>query len=503
MSKEELLKRYEDWRYQCSAYEMALTIIGIDKQTVAPAAGASYRDPRTAYLAGTLFEKKNDPCYKQVMEDLLKEDIHEELRKELRMELEELNKTQSIPQDFYVAHYERCDASFDAWLKAKKDENYAYFQDHLKAMIEDQKQLIAYRHRPESIYEQLLLDNENEVSIAFYDDFFETIKQELVPLIQKIRQAKQPETQFLEKEFPISKQKEFMKQVLSYIQYDPTWGYQNESEHPFTTGVCENDLRTTTKYLLNQPVSAILSTVHECGHAYFEHNVHPKFEGTILAKNIKMAMHESQSRLLENYLGRSRGFWEYLYPKFQETFSDSLKEVSLDAFLWAINKVEPSLVRTEADEVTYPLHILIRYELEKEIFQGKLAVEDLENAWNQKYQDYLGIQATKPSEGILQDVHWSDGGFGYFPTYALGSAISAQIYHTMEQKIDVEEALKTGHFEIVMNWLKEHVHQYGASLTFQEILQKTCHESFNIHYYVDYLKKKYSVLYGLEEEVSK
>ena len=217
-----------------------------------------------------------------------------------------------------------------------------------------------------------------------------------------------------------------------------------------------------------------------------------------MAKNIKMGIHESQSRLLENYLGRSEAFWQYLYPKFQEIFPEQLKEVPLKQFIWAINQVKPSLVRTEADEVTYPLHILIRYELEKEIFSNRLNVDELEQAWNAKYQEYLGIHADKPSEGILQDVHWSGDGYGYFPTYALGSAISAQIFHTMEQQIDVAEALRTGHFEIIMNWLKENVHQYGASLSFQEILEKCTGERFNIQYYIDYLKIKFNHLYDLD-----
>ncbi|MBW9212002.1 MULTISPECIES: carboxypeptidase M32 [Terrabacteria group] len=497
MNKEELMKTYQDWKFSCSAYEMALTIIGIDKQTVAPSSGASYRDPRTAYLAGIAFEKSNNPKMKEVMEALLKEELNEDFRKEVEMELKETEKYQSVPQDFYVAHYARNDASYDAWLKAKKEEDFEVFKPHVQGIIEDQKKLIAYRNKPEDVYHQLLSDNENGVSVEFYDDFFNTIKKELLPFIQKLQSAKQPDTSFLEKEYPIAKQKEFMEEVLDYIHYTSDWGYQNESEHPFTTGVCENDVRTTTKYLLNNPVSSILSTVHECGHAYFEHNVHPKYDGTILAKNIKMGIHESQSRLLENYLGRSEAFWQYLYPKFQEVFPEQLSGVDLWQFIWAINKVKPSLVRTEADEVTYPLHILIRYELEKEIFANRLNVDDLERAWNAKYQEYLGIHADKVSEGVLQDVHWSGDGYGYFPTYALGSAISAQIFHTMEKQIDVDEALRTGHFEIIMDWLKENVHQYGASLSFQEILMKCTGEPFNIQYYIDYLKTKFTKLYQL------
>ena len=306
------------------------------------------------------------------------------------------------------------------------------------------------------------------------------------------------DTSFLYKSYPIAKQREYMDEILKYIRFEPDWGYQNETEHPFTTWVCENDCRTTTKYLENNIIAAILSTVHEVGHATYEHDIDPKYDGMILSNGVSSGMHESQSRLMENYLGRTKAFWEYNYPKLQECFPEQLKDVSLDAFVDAINASSPSLIRTEADELTYPLHIMIRYEIEKRLFSGELSTENLDQTWNKMYEEYLGIHSENAKEGILQDVHWSETYFGYFPTYALGSAIAAQIVHTMRQQIDVDQLLRENRYDEIVKWLKENIHRYGCRYTANEILTKATGEPFNPKYYLDYLEEKYTKLYHLE-----
>ena len=255
-----------------------------------------------------------------------------------------------------------------------------------------------------------------------YDVFFNALKEKLVPLIQKVTEAKQIDDHFLFEEYPVEEQKKFMDHLLQYLHFDPQWGYQNETEHPFTSWTCENDCRTTTKYLVDNVMSAIFSTVHEVGHAYYEHDCDPRFDGMILSDGISSGMHESQSRLCENYLGRRKSFWEYNYPYLQKQFPQQLKDISLDTFMKAVNVSRPSLVRTEADELTYPMHILVRYEIEKGLFNGSISVEGLDQTWADMYEKYLGVRPVNASEGILQDVHWSCGEFGYFPTYALGSA---------------------------------------------------------------------------------
>ncbi|MBQ1809637.1 MAG: carboxypeptidase M32, partial [Erysipelotrichaceae bacterium] len=221
--------------------------------------------------------------------------------------------------------------------------------------------------------------------------------------------------------------------------------------------------------------------------------------GTPLHHMISSGMHESQSRFLENYIGRRKAFLKGLYPKLQEYFPEQLGNVSLDAFWRAVNASRPSLIRTQADELTYPLHILIRYEIEKSIFKGTADLEHLNTLWNEKYKEYLGVEVPDDGAGILQDVHWSGASFGYFPTYALGSAIGAQLLHAMEKDVNIDEALEKGEFSKITDWLKEHFQQYGARYTFKEAVVKATGEEFDPHYYIDYLKKKYRTLYGLDQ----
>ncbi|MDU6630963.1 MAG: carboxypeptidase M32, partial [Lachnoanaerobaculum sp.] len=254
---------------------------------------------------------------------------------------------------------------------------------------------------------------------------------------------------------------------------------------------------TTTKYIENNVASAILSTVHEVGHAYYEHNIDPKYDGMILSEGVSSGMHESQSRLCENYLGRTMAFWKYNYPKLQAYFPKQLGDVSLEDFYKAINVSKPSFVRTEADELTYPLHVLIRYEIEKGLFNGTISTEGLDKTWNAKYKEYLGVDVPNDKLGILQDVHWSDGSFGYFPTYALGTAFAAQYVHAMKKDLDVDNLLENNKFDVVMNWLKENIHTYGFRYEAPELMKMVTGEEFNVNYFLDYIEEKYTKLYNL------
>ena len=499
MTTEERLKQYEAWLFRRSAYQMALSIIGIDKLTVAPPAGNAYRDARTAYLSGELFSIDTDPAILAVLKEL-KDDpaVDADTRKGIQLYYEEAQKRLCIPKEEYIAFEELSNRSYDAWLEAKQKSDYSIFEPYLKQVIETQKKLYGYRDSDLPLYERMLDDFEPGMRTADYDAFFAAVKERLLPLIAKIREAKQPEDDFLYLEYPIDEQKKFTDELLQYLRFDPSWGYQNETEHPFTSWTCENDCRTTTKYVLNNPVSAIFSTVHEVGHATYEHQCDPRYDGMILSEGISSGMHESQSRLCENYLARTDAFWEYNYPRLQKHFLDQLGNVTLDQFMRAVNAAGPSLVRTEADELTYPVHILIRYEIEKGLFSGEISTEGLDKVWNAKYKEYLGIEAEDPSEGILQDVHWSGGSFGYFPTYALGSAFAAQFTDAMRREIDVDKALAEGRYDLCMDWLREHIHRYGCRYNAKEVMLKATGKPFDVNIYLDYLEDKYSRLYGLK-----
>lgn len=448
----------KEWIFKRSAYSMALAIIDIDKQTVAPSGGNAYRDERAAFLAGELFSIETDESMLPVLEEMQNDEEEEPyLRRAAFLYQKEMRKTLCIPKDEFVALEELKSVSYTKWLEAKRNNDYTIFEPYLKKIIEAKKKVYAYRNDTKDLYDQMLDDFEPGMNQEKYDVFFNALKEKLVPLIQKVTEAKQIDDHFLFEEYPVEEQKKFMDHLLQYLHFDPQWGYQNETEHPFTSWTCENDCRTTTKYLVDNVMSAIFSTVHEVGHAYYEHDCDPRFDGMILSDGISSGMHESQSRLCENYLGRRKSFWEYNYPYLQKQFPQQLKDISLDTFMKAVNVSRPSLVRTEADELTYPMHILVRYEIEKGLFNGSISVEGLDQTWADMYEKYLGVRPVNASEGILQDVHWSCGEFGYFPTYALGSAFAAQFVKKMQEEIAVDDLLSNNHYDTVIELSLIHI----------------------------------------------
>ena len=500
MNPDDTLKRYNDWKFRLSAYDMALGIISIDKMTVAPPDGAAYRDARTAFLSGEAFAIQTDPEILPVLEQLKdNSDIDPDIRKEAELFHKEIMKIVSIPKEEYVAFELAANESYDAWLEAKTKSDYSIYEPHLKKIIEWKKKLYGYRNSSLPLYDQMLDDFEPGMNQESYDAFFDALKERLIPLIHRVMKQKPIAESFLYRDYDPELQKKWTTTVLlPYLGFDPSWGYQNETEHPFTSWTCVNDCRTTTRYDRNHLTSAIFSTIHEVGHAWYEHNIDPKYDGGILTSGVSSGMHESQSRFCENYLGRSLEFWEANYLSLERTFPDHLRGISLEQFFQAVNASKLSLIRTEADELTYPIHILIRYEIEKGIFNGTISTDHLDETWNEMYEKYLGVKAENASEGILQDVHWSEGAFGYFPTYALGSAFAAQFYYAMRQDLDVDLALKEGRYTDCISWLKEHIQKYGARYSASEIMEMATGEPFSPQYFLDYLEAKYSALYQFD-----
>ncbi len=493
-----LLQQYNEWEKRVAAYQMALSLIEVDKQTVAPSAGSRYRNEKAAILSGEQFSLRTDPAQAELRAKLLAmPDLPFEDRRRIELTDKKIRNTMVIPKDVFVAYAEFRSNSFVAWRRAKQENDYSVFEPYLKQMIEYKKKIYGYRNRPEPIYDQMLDDYEPGMDMVQYDAFFGLMKERLLPLIQAVQQAKPIEDSFLYLDYPVAGQKEFMETILRYIGVDRSWCYQNETEHPFTSSLCENDIRITTKYVPNNVSAAVFSTVHESGHGYYTHNVAPEYDGTVLYNGISSGMQESQSRLCENYLGRTKAFWEANYAQLQRIFPEQLGNVPLDDYVRAVNVSRPTLIRTRADELTYPIHVLIRYELEKGLFDGTIPTEGLDRTWNEMYQKYLGISSLTASQGILQDVHWGEGLIGYFPTYALGSAIAAQFVHTMRRQIDVDELLRTGHYTDIIAWLRENIHKYGSLYNAREILKRVTGEDFNPEYYVEYLENKYKTLYAL------
>ncbi|MBR2558971.1 MAG: carboxypeptidase M32, partial [Firmicutes bacterium] len=339
---------------------------------------------------------------------------------------------------------------------------------------------------------------EEGVSKEYCDKFFGELREKLVPLIKKIGEAEQVDDSCIKGHFPEYKQEEFALYLMKLIGLDMEHVGLSTTEHPFTTSLGSHfDERITTNYKLDNVSSSMFSVVHEGGHALYDTGSADDLAYTVLDGGVSMGIHESQSRFYENLIGRSRPFIECIFPKLVELFPENFSGCTPEDVYRAVNKVEPSLIRTEADEVTYCLHVMIRYELEKRVVGGELEVKDLPGEWNRLYKEYLGIDVPDDKHGVLQDSHWSFAAIGYFPSYALGSAYGAQFMRKMRETVDVDGCIARGDFGPVNNWNREHIWKYGSLLKPGDLLDKVLEGPFDTSAYVEYLEKKYSEIYGL------
>jgi carboxypeptidase Taq len=489
MTKEQYLLQHQAYQEKVAAYSLALTTLSWDAYTIAPKKGAPYRNKMAAFLSGELFSITTDPSVIERVEAMSHLDYDEITNREIAQMKKEINKTRYIPKDVYVAYNNLVRDANDVWEEAKATSNFELFKPVLKKLIDQTKLVMSYRKDPRSIYEQLLDDYETNMGIKEYDAFFSKLRSDIVPLIHqiKLKDIKRPE--WMSSKVPLDQQAKVVERLAQFLDYSKDSGHISLSVHPFSQDFSAHDNRVTVRYLSDNFTSSIFALIHEVGHATYNGQVNEAYDGRYIRKSMTFGLHESQSRLFENMLGRSKAFWESFYPEIQE-FIPLLKTVSLDEFIAGINHVQASLIRIEADELTYPLHIMVRYEIEKGLFDGTLDVEHLDQVWADKMEEVLGIRPQNASEGVLQDVHWSGAMFGYFPTYALGSAYSAQWMHALRKDIDVEEALRSHDFKKIKAWLKEKIHTHGGVYEPKELLLMVTHETFNPQYYVDYLRDK-------------
>ncbi|MCT4544066.1 MAG: carboxypeptidase M32 [Vallitalea sp.] len=410
----------------------------------------------------------------------------------------EYDKIAKIPVNVVKEYSEAQAKASAAWEEAKNKRDFSIFAPHLEKVIDYNKKFISYRGYTKHPYNTLLGDYERGLTTEDLDEFFSELKNTIVPLVNRINKSNvKINTEFTKKHYPSKEQDKLSKQLLHIIGFNMDSGLIAESEHPFTTNFNRNDVRITTHYFENDLLPALYSTLHEGGHAIYEQNIDEELEFTQLCGGTSMGIHESQSRFFENIVGRSYPFIEYIFPIIQKAFPENLQDVTSEDLYLAANKSELSLIRIDADELTYSLHIMIRYEIEKLLFENKILVEDLPEIWNQKYKEYMGLTPKNDAEGILQDVHWSEGLFGYFPSYALGNAYASQFKNTMEKSINIDEDLRNGNLENIRKWLYENVHKYGKLLTPKEIIKKATNEPLNAKYYTAYLEEKYSKIYDL------
>lgn len=487
---------FHDFLEKENAIRTALILFDWDTETLAPEAAGE----RTAKVCGILSASYQELFVKEELGALLAkllEEPHSIMERALiRRAEKEREKLLFIPREEYRRFSELTAVSVQKWSRAKKQNDFASFVPVLEEILTMQRTFASYRAKEgETPYDVLLSDYEEGFTEEKLDCFFSQLKEGLFPLVKEVvrRNKEKPAAyEFLFQNFDVEKQRQWNKWLAAYLGFQFSRGVFSESEHPFTTGLHKDDVRITNHYYKNNLESAVFSTIHEVGHGIFEQGNADEVTQTLLAGGT-CGVHESQSRFYENILGRSRAFWEPVYGRLRKTFPEQLGTVSLDTFVNAINRSQPGPVRTESDELTYCLHIMIRYELEKKMMAEELSVSDLEKEWNRLYEEYLGVVPKTAGEGVLQDVHWAMGEFGYFPSYALGNAMAAQLYAHMNREMDVEELLRKGDLDIITGYLREHIHRFGASKGMEELLSEITGEKLNPEYYIDYLKNKYSV----------
>ena len=494
----DLLAKFREIQQKQKSFHYVLNIVGWDSATEAPTEAFPRRAKMLAFISGELFKLGVSEEYQEVVNGLFGQldELEDSLQREIKKAKKALDKLTKIPEKEFVEYQTLVGLSQRLWEDAKAKNDWDMFKGNLEKLVSFNRKFITYFDTDKEAYDVLLDDYEEGMNMVKYDEFFDTLKKDLVPFVRKVlKEGKPLDKDFTLDFFEADRQKEFCEYLIDVLDFNRKRGLMKESVHPFTWNTHPSDVRFTTRYLENFVFSSIFAAIHELGHATYEQQIDEKWNDTGLNGGTSMGVHESQSRFYENVIGRSREFWEVHYPEFKKLFPEQLKDVSLDDFHRATNKVEASFVRVEADELTYPMHIMIRYEIERMLFSNEIEVNDLPRVWNEKMVEYLGIEPKDYAEGVLQDVHWSAGLFGYFPTYALGSAYAAQFYYTMMKEIDVDELVRTNEIKEINKWLKEKIHQFGSSKTPEELLLEVTGEEFNPKYYVKYLIEKYTKLY--------
>jgi len=478
------------------ALDMAGTLISWDALTTGvPEKSLPSRGAAAGWLEGEKFRRFIAYDTLEAIETL--EAFENELSTYERAMIRELGRTyrklKAVPPEEYQAFSELVSQAIIVWETAREKRDYDLMLPYYEKIFNYQRRLCDWYGYEKHPYDALLDDFDRGSTVEMLDGFFKPLRDKIVPLLKEIvRQNKQPKE--ISGSFDLNKQRNLMPWLTGFAGYDRTRGKVGEVEHPYCCSVNRHDVRITTKYHEDQLLSSVYSIVHECGHAIYDQNIDEELERYNLANGASMGMHESQSRLYENMICRSRAFAGQLLPKLREQF-DYFASWDEDALYRAVNISRPSLIRIEADELTYSLHIMVRYELEKALITGDIKAADLPGLWADKYEEFIGLRPDDLAKGVLQDVHWSMGAIGYFPSYAVGTAYSAQMMNTIIKVIDVDAVIKNGDISPITGWLTENIHKHGCVLTPDELLKQATGESFNPKYYTNYLNEKFTSLY--------
>lgn len=475
-----------------------------DERTRMPHAAGQYRAQQISMMRASAHEIRTASEYGEQLASIAESD--ETLDFESSAAIKELkrdwDRDSKLPVDLVRRISEATVRGQQTWDAARKANDFQSFAPSLTEIIRLKQECGARLSdgTDRTVYESLLDDYEPGADVSSLSEVFSHLRSELSELIATLREApRQPKIEILKRDFSVEAQRAFSPLVASAVGFDFDRGRLDETSHPFCTTLGPNDCRILTRYEPNWLPSGLFGTLHEAGHGMYEQGFREEWFGLAPGKYVSLGIHESQSRLWENLVGRSLSFWRWLYPEAQKMFAPVLDDVSLADFHFAVNAVRPSLIRVEADEATYNLHILIRFDLEQRLIDGSLSVDKLPAEWNRQYQDCLGVQSDTDADGVLQDVHWSAGLFGYFPTYSLGNLAAAQLFDTAKKQLgDLDEMFSRGEFQPLLTWLRENVHIHGACYSSEELIQRATGQKLDAEFLLSDLRNKLLPLYGIE-----
>jgi carboxypeptidase Taq len=476
------------------------SLLGWDQETMMPPKGGEGRASSLALLSRLIQEKYCSEKLGGLIEKLVEEkSLSDEERVNVREIKRDRDKLLKVPPELTEEIARTTSLAQQTWTKARPKSDTELFNPWLKQVFDLHRQLAECLGYQESAYDALLDQYEPGALASEISRILMGLKENFLPLLQKITHSSAvPRKDILKQPFPIPEQRRLSSMVLKDMTFNSEAGRLDESAHPFTEGMWPGDVRLTTRYAEKDVLSSLFGTIHEGGHGLYEQGFLPKHYGTPMAEAVSLGIHESQSRLWENLIGRGKPFWRYYYPKFKKIFPEQVKSTSLSEFYLAVNYVEPSLIRVEADEVTYNLHIILRFEIEKALFDGEIKVHEIEAVWNEKMKHLLGIVPETARDGYLQDVHWSAGLIGYFPTYSLGNIYSAQLYHKLKLDLpELEENIERGDFHSLKEWLRDHIYSHGRRFCPAKLMELATGEPPGEMRFIDYLTDKYTDLYKL------
>src|SRR5450432_204372 len=492
-----LYETYREHMRKLADVKAALALMQWDQETYLPPKGAGFRARQVATLSEMAHGLATDGKLGSLLESLENAPGFDETeKKNISLNREDFEKQKKYPPASVRKMSETISKSFNAWNLAKKENRFSLFEKDLAELVtlkREETEILGYADHP---YDALMDEFEKGCTVKQVDKLFGDMRPKLQGILEKILKRKPPEDSFLFKSFDKKKQWDFGLQVIAELGFDFEAGRQDLSSHPFSTSFNVYDVRITTRIDEFDFSSMLFSCVHETGHALYEQGLSESAYGIPSGEFASLGIHESQSRLWENHLGRSRAFWKFHFPMVQEKFPDAFADVPEEDFYKAVNKIKPSLIRTESDELTYHFHVMIRYEIEKMLISGDLKTGDIPACWNEQYKKYLGVEVTDDQQGCLQDVHWSHGSFGYFPTYSLGSFYAAQFFASaLKSDPLIRKKMETGDTAGLLLWLRQRIHASGRIFDSEEICKKATGEGLNVQYFLDYLLDKYGKIY--------